>query len=68
MIRSRHKELVLQVLYKDLATNAAHRRASYVVEAALNNCAPQAGVGWAGWAGWAGAGGGWMQGVGESNL
>lgn len=37
----RHKELVLQVLYKDLATNAAHRRASYVVEAALNNCAPQ---------------------------
>eukprot|EP00435_Cladocopium_sp_Y103_P016733 s2030_g4.t1 len=37
----RHKELVLQVLYKDLATNAAHRRASYVVEAALNNCSPQ---------------------------
>lgn len=40
---ARHKELVLQVLYKDLATNAAHRRASYVVEAALNNCSPQDG-------------------------
>eukprot|EP00913_Durusdinium_trenchii_P004487 g4166.t1 len=37
----RHKELVLQVLRRDLATNAAHRRASYVVEAALNNCAPK---------------------------
>ena len=40
---ARHKELVLQVLYKDLATNATHRRASYVVEAALNNCSPQDG-------------------------
>ena len=40
---ARHKELILQVLYKDLATNAAHRRASYVVEAALNNCSPQDG-------------------------
>ena len=45
MIPARHKELVLQVLYKDLATNAAHRRASYVVEAALNNCSPQVGAG-----------------------
>lgn len=37
----RHKEAVLKVLRQDLLANAAHRRASYVVEAALQSCAPE---------------------------
>ncbi|CAJ1437900.1 unnamed protein product, partial [Effrenium voratum] len=37
----RHKDILVEVLLKDLPSNAAHRRASYVVEAALGNCSPK---------------------------
>lgn len=36
-----HKEMIAQVLLRDVLSNASHRSSSYVVEAALKNCSSE---------------------------